>query len=197
MNEVIQHTVVLPEAALLLRKKTLRLIEFEPPLPFIFLIAFQTFCVCVLKFNLEQKSLHEHFFCCLTTWRALTLKYYFFNNTQRRSEKNFRWASFLSLIAFSQLSLNHWTLGSLFERRVFSIASPAAWIRSVNWLLGSSADMAASSISSGEHWAWKYSQSALRFHLLGMVFSSTALLVRITTLPSQPPPAKGCSSEHH
>ena len=30
-------------------------------------MAFHTFCVCVLEFNLEHKCLHEFFFCCLTS----------------------------------------------------------------------------------------------------------------------------------
>ena len=139
--------------------------------------------LCVLEFNLLQKCLHEFLFCCLTTRRALALKSLkFWTSLSVGLEKNFRWAFFLSLIAFLQLSLNHGTLVSFFEKRVFGIALSAAWIRrSVNWPVGSSADMTASSISSEEHWAWKVSQSAfLNFHLLGAASSSTALLVRIT-----------------
>ena len=48
-----------PVAFLVLRLLIISLtsdsVSLEPPLPFIFLIAFQTFCVCVLEFNLEQK----------------------------------------------------------------------------------------------------------------------------------------------
>ena len=50
------------------------LIELESPLLFVFLMAFQTICVCVLEFNLEQKCLREFFFYCLTIRRALGLK---------------------------------------------------------------------------------------------------------------------------
>ena len=165
------------------------LIELQPPLPFIYLIAFQTFCVCVLEFNLLQKCLHEFLFCCLTTWQALALKSLkFWTLLSVGLEKPFCWAFFLFLIAFLQLSLNHGTLGSFFEKYVFGIALSAAWIsrsvnwrRSVNWPAGSSADMTSSSVSSEEHWAWKDSQSAfLKFHLLGVASSSTAFLVRIT-----------------
>ena len=104
------------------------LIELQPPLPFIFLIAFQTFCVCVLEFNLLQKCLHEFLFCCLTTWRALALKSLkFWTLLSVGLEKNFRWAFFPFLTCFFATVIKPWNFRKFFSRSVFLVYSP--WAR--------------------------------------------------------------------
>ena len=86
-------------------------------------------------------------------------------------------------MAFLQSSLNQGTFGSLLQEIcVFGVVSfSTSTRRSVNLLVGSSADITVSSVIRDRHKARKDSQSALLKFLLSVEgSSSSAMLVRMT-----------------